>query len=95
MRQRLVVVRDRRAIERDAEALGDVQLRQLPQPTEQATRWAPGKQELAALVDPYERARDQWQVASLLARRDHRELGDAVGPARFAALCEGTHQATR
>ncbi len=72
MGQRLVVVRDRGAIDRNAESLDGCQLGELPEAAEQPAGRPPPEHELAAFLDPHERAREQRQVARLLARRDHR-----------------------
>ena len=78
MRERLVVIRDRRGVDRNADRARDLQpivsLRQLPQPAEQAVRVAPREHDLVAGLQPQRSAREHGQLVGLLALRDHRQL---------------------
>ena len=93
MRQRLVVVRDGRAIERDADAFRGLQRRQLPEPTEQTLGPTPHEDDLALRLDPHERPREHRQLALLLARGDDRQLGLSTGARSDALRGQRTHEA--
>jgi hypothetical protein len=83
--QRLVVIRDRVVVEAgNAECPRDLQpgvaLRQLPQPAKQPARRASRQHQLATALDPQRHAREDGQLAFLLASRDD---GQLVLPARL------------
>ena len=71
MRQRLIVIRDRVAVDGNAERARDLQsivsLRQLPQPAEQAVRRPAREHDLVALLQPQRGMREHWQLVGLLA----------------------------
>jgi hypothetical protein len=71
MREHLGQIRDRRGIDRDAEALRGLEIRQLPESTEQTICRAPSDEDLSALLDPHVGAREQGQVFLLLVRGHH------------------------
>jgi hypothetical protein len=93
--QRLLVVRDRGSIDRDAELLDDRQGRQLPQAAEQALGAPADEHHLAARLDPHVGPREQRKVALLLPRRDDRKLGLAPGPCGHTVLRDRAGQAAR
>ena len=95
MREDLGQIRDRRVIDRDAEALRGLEIRQLPEPTEQAIRGAPPDEDLAGLLDPHVRAREERQVLLLLARGHHGQLVLAAKPLRGAQRGERADEAPR
>ena len=80
---------DRRAIDRDAEALRGVEVGQLPQPSEQAARRPARDHDRARVLDPHVGAREHGQLVLLLARRHDGEL---VLPARAV---RGAHRLDR
>ncbi len=55
MRQRLVVMRDGGAMDRNAQGSRDLQGRQLPQAAEQTLGWSPDHDDFSAGLDPHER----------------------------------------
>jgi hypothetical protein len=93
MRQRLVVMCDRRVIDRNAERARELQWRQLPEPTEQSVGSTPREEDLVALADPHERAREDRQLALLLARGHDRELRLPALERRDTRARERTHEA--
>ena len=95
MRQRLVVMCDWSAIERNAERFCDLQGRQLPQPAEQTVGTPPREEDLVAFAHPHERAREDRQLALLLARRYDGQLRLATVARCHAVLRDRTHEAAR
>ncbi len=95
MRQRLVVMCDRRVIERNAQRLRDLQGRQLPQTTEQAIGTAAGEDDVVTLTDPYERAREDRELALLLARGHDGQLGLTAVAHRDAVPRDRAHETPR
>ncbi len=95
MSQRLVVVRDRRRIDPDAERLGEVPRRQLPQPAEQAIGGPPREHDLARRLEPEQLARDQRQRRGRLALRDDWQGGLTTLARGHAACRERADQAAR
>ncbi len=95
MRQRLVVMCDRRVIERNAQSLGDLQGRQLPQPTEQPIGTTPREHDVVAFADPHERAREDRELALLLARGHDGQLGLTAFARGDALLRDRAHEAPR
>ena len=93
MREHLVLIGDGLALDLRAEPLRGVELRQLPQSTEQAIRGASPDDDLAIGLDPHVRAREQRQVFGLLARRHHGQRGLLARPVRRAQLGERADEA--
>ena len=88
-------MRDRRAIDRNAEPLGGVEVRQLPQAAEQAVCRAARDDDLTGLLDPDVRAREERKLVLLLSHRHHRQLVLTTGPPRRAQLRERADEAAR
>jgi hypothetical protein len=86
---------DRCAFERDPDRLGDLERRQLPQPTEQSFGTAPDEHDLTPRLDPDQGAREERQVALFLARGHDRQLVLPTGAGGDAVVREGTHEAAR
>jgi hypothetical protein len=99
MRQHLVVMRDRHAIEPHPELLRDrtttLARRQLPQPAEQTLGPAACKQHFARVLAPQRLAREHGQLVLLLARRDDRQLVLTPCALRLAPRRERAHEAAR
>jgi len=96
MGQRLSPVRDNLAVDAvDAELVGELARRQLPQPAEQPRRRAADERDVSAVFDPHRGPRDSWQRRFRLARRDDRQLAPAPGLAGFAVRGERAGQARR
>lgn len=100
MAQRLIVIGDRLFVDvGNAERLGDLQrcrsLRQLPQATEQALRLSACEHELAAVLEPQRGAREDRQLALLLACCDDGKLVLPAGLSGNAPLDERAHEALR
>jgi hypothetical protein len=95
VRQRLVVIGDRCSIERNAERGCDLDRRQLPQATEQTIGATAREEELVSLGDPDERAREDRQLAVLLARGDDRQLGLAAVASRDAVRGDRADETAR
>ncbi len=95
MRQRLVVMRDRRIGDHGAELLGELARRQLPQSAKQSLGTTTSQHDRAGLVDPHQRACEHRQLALLLARRDDRQLVDAAGPGRRTMHRDRADEAAR
>jgi len=95
VRERLIMKRDRRAIDPHAHRLAQLQRRQLPQPAEQPLRRAPRQHQHPGRFDPHQRPREDRQLRLLLARGDHRQLVLAPRLGRRAFAHHGAHQAAR
>ena len=72
-----------------------VALRQLPQPAEQPLRLATCEDDLAIALEPQCRAREDRQLALLLARRNNGQLLLATGALCFAVRGKRAEQAPR
>ncbi|ACY19029.1 hypothetical protein Hoch_6561 [Haliangium ochraceum DSM 14365] len=72
-----------------------LELRQLPQPAEQALGTAPRQQQPAAALDPQRVGREQRQLLGAFARRHARQLVFATAGARAAVIAQRTQQAGR
>ncbi len=99
MAQRLVVIGDRFVVGCNAERASDlysrVALRQLPEASEEPLRRAAREHDLIAIRDPQRGAREDRQLALLLARGDDRQR---VLPSRARGLAlarERAEQAAR
>ncbi|CAN5415737.1 hypothetical protein BH11MYX1_BH11MYX1_23840 [soil metagenome] len=97
MTQRLLVISDRFLVDaRDSERARDLTdrlaLRQLPQAPEQTTGCAPREHELATVREPQCVAREDRELALLLARGDDRELGLPAFTSRGAGLRDRAEQ---
>ncbi len=88
-------MRDRCALERSADRLGDLHGRQLPQPAEQSFGTPADEHDLTPLLDPDQRAREERQVAGVLPRWNDRQLVLPTGAGGDAVLRERTHEAAR
>ncbi len=88
-------MRDGGAIDCNAEAFRDLHRRQLPQPAEQSLRWSSDQDDLAASLDPDERAREERQVTRRLPRGDHGQLVLPARPRGAAVRGERTQEAAR
>jgi hypothetical protein len=95
MRERLVVMCDGRAIDRNAEGFGDLQGRQLPQTAEETVGAASREEDLVAVAHPHERASEDRQLALLLARGDDGQLGLPAFACGNAQARERTDEAAR
>jgi hypothetical protein len=95
VRQRLVMIGDRLVIDRRAHARRRLAARQLPQPAEQPGGRAAREHELAARLDPHQRARELGQLVRLLARRHHRQLALHAGARGRTARPERAREAAR
>ncbi len=95
MGQRLVVMRDRRLVDCNPERARDLQGRQLPQPAEQPVGRATREEDRVALADPHEGAREDRQLALLLARGHDGQLGLATFACGDAVRGERTDEAAR
>jgi hypothetical protein len=68
VREDLVVIRDRLAVDRAAEAFGGFAIGELPEATEQTAGWPTREDDFAARFDPDVRAREDRKLVLFFAR---------------------------